>query len=445
MDAPLAEKPTPKSRTLTNAGRAIVVLLILVIGGGLSGAAVKFGRKAGEAPAKRPIPDVQLVTAQAGDVALTLESQGLVQAVTETRAAAEVAGRVIRVSPAWDAGGSFKANEELLALDDADYKAAVASAEAAAAEAALAVKVEEQRGKQAVRDWNKLATGAPDTDLVTRVPQLKAALARSAAADAAVQKAKRDLERAVLHAPYAGRIRATLTDVGSYAAPGAPLAEFYSTDAYQVSLPLSLDDFNFLNATPGTVLKLTAQSGGQDLTLPASILRTGSEIDRAARTINVIAEIKPGENPPPLLVPGLFVNAALPGITLRNIIKLPRVCLLPDDRVAIADAGNKLRTRAVKVARSTRDDVFISEGVKPGEKVLATVLAVITEGLEVKPLPPPGEPAPAPTPAGKPGANPAPAPPPAPKPGVPLAEPAPAPGTPPPSSAADLQPAGPPR
>lgn len=429
MDSPPAEK----TRTLTKTGRALAAVMILVAGAVLSGAAVKLGKHAEQAPAKRPVPDVELVVATTADVPLTLESQGLIQAVTETRAAAEVPGRVVRVSPGWDAGGTFKAGEELLALDDADYKAALANAEAVAAEAALAVKMEEQRGKQAVRDWNKLATGSPDTDLVTRVPQLKAAQARSAAAAAAVEKARRDLDRTVLHAPYAGRIRATLTDTGSYAAPGAPLAEFYATDAYQISLPLSLDDFNFLNSAPGTALKLTARSGDKELTIPAAILRTGAEIDRAARTINVIAEIKPGDNPPPLLVPGLFMKAALPGITLKNVVKLPRVCLLPDDRVALADQNNKLTTRPVKVVRSTRDEVFISEGVRPGERVLATVLAVITEGLEVNPLTPQSESAGTATTA------------PAGAPKIPaLSTPAPAPGTPPPVSN-DNKPAGPPQ
>ena len=399
MDSPDKEK----TRTLTNAGRGMVAVFILALGSGLSFAALKFGKQAGEAPAKRPIPDVELVTARAEDVVLKLESQGIVQAVTETRAAAEVPGRVVRVSPSWDAGGTFKQGEELLALDDADYKAAVANAEALAAEAVLAVKIEEERGKQAVRDWNKLATGTPESDLVTRGPQLKAAQARSAAAQAAVEKARRDLERTVLRAPYAGRIRATLTDIGSYAAPGAPLAEFYCTDAWQISLPLSLDDYQFLDNSPAAPVTLTAGSGDHVITFKASVLRTSAEIDRASRTIHVIAELKPGDHPPPLLVPGLFVKAALPGSTLKGVIRLPRVCLLPDDRVAIASADNKLSTRAVKVVRSTRDEVFVSEGVKAGERVLATVLAVITEGLEIHPVTPAvNEPPATTTPAGAP-------------------------------------------
>jgi len=380
MSSPESEN-TP---TLTSAGRvAVVAVLVLLVGGGITAGAIKFGKKAEETPAKRPVPDVELVTAGLEDVAVALESQGVVQAVTETRAAAEVPGRIVKVMQSWDAGGTFKAGEELLTIDDADYRAVLASAEAAAAEAALAVLVEEERGKQAVRDWNKLASGKPESNLVTRAPQLAAAKARSAAAAAAVEKARRDLERTVLRAPYAGRIRATLTDIGSYAAPGAPLAEFYSTDAYQVSLPLSLDDFAMLNAQPGAAVQLTA-TGLPAVT--ATIARTGAEIDRASRSIHIVAEIKPGENPPPLLVPGLFVKAALSGITLKNVVKLPRLCLFPDNRVAIVTSDNKLTFRAVKVARSTRDDVLISDGINTGDRVLATALAVVTEGMDVNPV-----------------------------------------------------------
>ena len=383
MSSPESEN-TP---VLTSAGRvALVSVLLLVLGGGITAWAIKFGKKAEEAPAKRPVADVELITAKVEDVAVLLESQGVVQAVTETRAAAEVPGKIIKVSPSWDAGGIFKAGEELLTMDDADYRAVLANAEAAASEAALAVLMEEERGKQAVRDWNKLASGKPDSDLVTRSPQFAAAKARSAAAAAAVEKSRRDLERTVLRAPYAGRIRATLTDVGSYAAPGSPLAEFYSTDAYQISLPLSLDDFAMLNPQPEGQVALSANG------LPvikATIVRTSAEIDRASRSIHIVAEIKPGENPPALLVPGLFVKAALPGVTLKGVVKLPRVCLLSDNRVALVGTDNKLTFRAVKVARSTRDDVLISEGIKAGDRVLATALAVVTEGMDVNPISPP--------------------------------------------------------
>ncbi len=383
----MSSEETENTPTLTRPGRiAVVVVIILIVGIAIKTTAEKFGKKATEAEVKRPVPDVELVTAKVENVTVIVESQGIVQAVTETRAAAEVPGRIEWVSPSWDAGGTFVKGEELLRIDSADYKAALANAESVAAEAAMQVRMEEERGAQAKRDWAKLATGKPESDLVTRIPQMAAARARQAATVAAVEKARRDLERTVLHAPYAGRIRATLTDLGSYAAPASPLADFYSTDAFQVNLPLSLDDYHLLEAGNAAPVKLTSGSGELLTTFSASIARTAAEIDRASRSIQVIVEIKPSGKTEPLLVPGLFVKASLPGQTLKNVVKLPRICLFPDNRIAVVTPENKLSFRAVKVARQGRDDVLVSEGVKEGENVLATALAVVTEGMEVKPV-----------------------------------------------------------
>jgi RND family efflux transporter MFP subunit len=390
-------------RALTGTGRAaLLAVLILVAGAAGMAVATKFGKKASEVTVKRPVPDVELVTAAVSDVPLVLESQGVIQAVTETRAAAEIAGRILWVSPQWDTGGEFKTGDELLRIDDADYKAALAAAEASAAEAALAVRMEEERAAQAVRDWNKLASGKPESDLVTRGPQLAAAKARHTAALGAAEKARRDVERTVLRAPYDGRIRATLTDIGSWVAPGAPLAEFYATSEWQVRLPLSLEDYALLDQTPGAGITLRAE--GMD-PVSAALVRTAGEIDRAARTIHVIAGIKAGAKPlPALLQAGLYVRAELPGTTLKNVVKLPRECLLPGHRAAIITAENKLSLREVTVARSTKDDVFLSSGIAAGDRVLATVLAVTTEAMQVNPLTPaaPSEPAPVPAEAGKP-------------------------------------------
>lgn len=376
--------------TLTRPGRiAVVAVLILIAGIGIKTTAEKFGKKATEAEVKRPVPDVELVTAKVENVKVGLESQGVVQAVTETRAAAEVGGRIEWVSPSWDAGGTFKQGEELLKIDNADYKAALANAKATAAEAALQVRMEKERGAQAKRDWAKLATGKPESDLVTREPQLAAAEAHSEAAQQAVEKADRDLKRTVLTAPYAGRIRTTLTDLGSYAAPASPLADFYSTDAFQVNLPLSLDDYELLETGNNVPVVLTAGTGELPTIFSAMVTRTAAEIDRASRTIQVIAEIKNTGKASPLLVPGLFVKASLPGRTLQHVVKLPRVCLLPDNRVAVVGTDNKLRSKPVKVARSEKDDVLISSGIENGDRVLATALAVVTEGMEVNPIVPP--------------------------------------------------------
>lgn len=383
MDSP------EKIRSLTLAGRILAAVLLLGLGGGAYVLAVKFGRRAAMEPIQAPVPDVELLEARAGDVSVSLQSQGVLEPVTRTRAAAEVAGLVVAVSPAWREGAAFEAGDELLRLEDADYRAALANAEASMADAAMQLRLEQARAEQALRDWKKLGSGEPESDLVTRAPQIKAASARLAAASAAVEKAKHDLKRTVLRAPYRGRMLRTSTDVGSWVAPGTPLAEFYAAERLQVRLPLSLDDFTLLETAAGTRVRLSATAGDRRLEIQAAIVRPAAEIDRSTRTLPVIVEFAPSPDADPLLVPGLFVKAELPGRPLRNVIRIPRGALLAGDRVAVCTSENQLRFRPVKIARATRDDVLLAGGVEPGENILVTALAVITEGMEVQPVRPP--------------------------------------------------------
>ena len=66
------------------------------------------------------------------------------------------------------------------------------------------------RAEQAVRDWEKLGLNRDPSDLVLRKPQLVSARARITAAEAAVDKAMRDLERTEIRAPYDCRIERTM-------------------------------------------------------------------------------------------------------------------------------------------------------------------------------------------------------------------------------------------
>ena len=121
-------------RSLSRFGRIVLPLLLVALGAVAQQAAVKFGRRADKAVVQTPVPDVELLKSEFSDAPVTLAAQGVIEPITQSRAAAEVAGRVIAVSPSWRDGAPFKQGEELLRLDDADYLSALANAEANAAE-----------------------------------------------------------------------------------------------------------------------------------------------------------------------------------------------------------------------------------------------------------------------------------------------------------------------
>lgn len=358
-------------------------IAVLIFLGGLFGAFGLMKLKKAPEPSNppKPVQEVELITARRLDLKVMIPSQGTVEPATVTRAAAEVEGTVIAVSPDYEAGGNFKTGEVLLEIDPSDYKAALAQAEASLADAKLQVVQEEMRAEQAERDWERIARpGQTANDLVRRIPQLVAARARVDAMQAAVDRAMRDLERTKLRAPYDGRIRQKLVDLGTRVAKATPLAEFYGTDILEVRLPVPRQDAAFFNLR-GQQITLT-ESGGAGRKWQAVVDRTEGEIQRANRSIIIVARIDGKAKDAPL--PGQFVHTEIEGLTIDHVVRVPRRAFVKSDRVMVVGDGHTVTTREVKVVRTEKNDVLVSEGIQEGEQLCVTALTAVIEGMEVK-------------------------------------------------------------
>lgn len=328
----------------------------------------------------RPVPEIETITARQGDLVVEIPAQGVVEPVTITRASAEVEGVVVLVSPDFEAGASFKTGEVLLEIDPSDYEAAVAQAEASVADATLQLADEEMRALQAERDWKRLAApGQKPSEFLLRVPHLEAAKARVKASAAALDLAKTDLNRTKLRAPYDGRIRRKIADLGTRVGKGEPLAEFYATSPLEVRLPVPRQDAAFLEPS-GQTVELREHSGTRSWT--ATVDRTEGEIRRDDRTIVIVARIDGLRAGAPL--PGQFVETSLPSRIEPGIFRVPRRALASSDRVLVVAPDQTLKTRQVEVLRTERENVLVSTGLKDGEQLCVTALAAVIEGMEVK-------------------------------------------------------------
>lgn len=329
----------------------------------------------------RPLQEVETVTARKADLAVRIAAQGVVEPVTVTRAAAEVEGLVVSVSPQLEAGGVFEKGEVLLEIDPSDYLAAAAQSRSTLAEAKLLLAEEEMRARQAERDWGRLGSpGQAPSELVLRIPHLEAARARVEAAAAALARAEKDLERTKLRAPYDGRVRAKLADLGSRVGKGEPLAEFYALTPLEVRLPVSRQDVAFLEIE-GQEVELS-DPGDRGRAWRAVLDRSEGEIRRDDRTVVVVARLDGTAPDAPL--PGLFVEARIEGRVVPGVVRVPRRAFVASDRVMVVDDGHSVTTRSVEVLRTERDEVLVSSGIEGGEQLCVTALAAVIEGMEVK-------------------------------------------------------------
>lgn len=389
-----ADTPSPASPS-TRRGwlHGLLALGLLGAGLGLSGLMFSFKKDPPRTTRVEQRTAVEVLAIAFEDHPVQVFTQGFFAPVTETKAASEVAGRIQSVSPQFVVGGRFEEDDVLVEIDPADFAAAVAQAEGSVAEARLALANEKARAEQARRDWARLEPGEKPGPLVLREPHLAAATARLTAAEAALDKARRDLERTKIRAPYPGLIKTKRADLGDYVTPGSPLADLWRSDVFEIRLPVSVADAAFIDLAAGPTAVLS--DGEREWTAP--VVRTEGLVDPATRTTALIARL---ERPEPAPTPGLFVKARVRGRTLPNVAAVPRRAFQGPDRVVIVDDAGTLRFRTVTVAWQEAGTMHVSAGLQPGDRVVLTALAAVVEGMPVEVLAagpgPSGGPAPAP-------------------------------------------------
>ncbi|MBW2270472.1 MAG: efflux RND transporter periplasmic adaptor subunit [Deltaproteobacteria bacterium] len=339
------------------------------------------------------IPLVRVLEAQPQTLRVQIVAHGTVSPRTESDLVAEVHGRVTWVSPALVAGGFFAEGHELLRLDGREHRISVDRARAAVqlrrSEARLARADAERRGALAERG----AASAADLE------QFEAkALGASASLDEAralLAQAQLDLERTVLRAPFAGRVRERSVDVGQFVNLGAKLARIYAVDFAEVRLPLESDDLALLelplgvgDVATGAPVRLTARLAGREQEWPARLVRTEGEIDERTRMLHVVARVddpyaRQGSDHLPLPA-GLFVRGEIAGRELEGVYVLPSIALREGDRVYLLDAADKLLIRPVQLVRRERDQVIIAGGLEPADRVVVSPMRFAIEGMQLR-------------------------------------------------------------
>ena len=307
-------------------------------------------------------PGVRVEEVTLRDIPLSVTSQGTVRPRTESQLVSEIAGRVTWVAPEFAEGGFFESGDVLVTIDPFDYQQAVVSARSQLAQARLRLAQEEAEAEVAVREWETLGRGDPRA-LTLRKPQLEEARASVAGAEAGLERAERDLERADIVAPYAGRVRRKDVDIGQFVRVGDAVATIYAVDVAEVRLPLPDEQLAFLDLPlsyrggadqPQPRVTLRATFAGEAHEWQARIVRTESEIDPVSRMVHAVAEVvdpyAPGPNRrrPPLAV-GMYVEAEIAGRTARGIAVVPRAAL----RGPRPSAGGRCRGPLVVPPRST--------------------------------------------------------------------------------------------
>ena len=341
---------------------------------------------------KEPVPvAVRALEINTGPMQLSVNSEGNVQPSVETKLVAQVAGEVIDVSDSLVAGGEFSKGDILLRLDPRDYEIAVTRSQAAMSRAEAEQRFAAEEAARIKSLYGDELASIAELQNAERL--LAVANAALADAKAALMRATVDLERTVFRAPFNGRVRGENVDAGQFVAKGSMIATLYDTDRLQVRLPLADSQLAYLDAsyaqtglagdTPANVL-LTADYAGDTQTWGAKLLRTEGDISVKSRFLHVIVEVTNTLSSNGVRLPvGLFVDAAIEGRTVDNLVSVPRTALRPDNSVMVINKRNQLEFRDVSIFKLSDSDVLISEGLLSGERISISPLQFVVEGMPV--------------------------------------------------------------
>ena len=333
---------------------------------------------------------VEALTISASDYEVVLESYGTVQPRTRSQLVAQVGGQILTISPAFRDGGFFRKGDVLIEIDPRDYVADVRIAEATLLDARQALADAEARADTARADWERLGNEGEPPPRVAREPQLQAAAARLASADAALTKAKLALERTRVLAPYDGRVLSQDADVGQVVGANAPLGSIYATDSVEVRLPLRNRDLGYidlpeLDARADFAAVIFASELDDASRWGGTLVRTDGEIDPIARQLHVTARVDDpygrSENGLPIKI-GQYVTAQISGRTIQDAIVIPNQIIYQGAFVYVVDDG-VLDRRRIDIAWQNEIESIVTSGLEPGEQVVTTQLGQVTSGTRV--------------------------------------------------------------
>ena len=400
----------------------LLVFAVSLVGGAVS---ERMAKDPKAPPARERVFSVNVVTAQAVDVAPFLESFGEVYSRRQLELRTAEGGRVIELAEGFEDGGTVKAGAVLVRLDPADAQATVeraasdlADAKAEGRDAARSLELarddlvaseeqaalrqrayERQRdladrgvGTASLTETAELAASAARQSVVSRrqaVAQGEArvdqAATRQARAEIALAEANRRLEDTVLTAPFDGTLSATDVVVGRLVSPNERLAELIDPDDLEVSFRLSTAQYARLLDGAGQLIRadvsVTLDVAGVDLEARGQISRASAAAGEGAtgRLIFALLERSVG------FKPGDFVTVRVQEPLLENVFRLPASAIDAQGEVLVLDGENRLESVAVTLLRRQGDDVLV-RGPIAGRQVVETRSPLLGAGIAVKPL-----------------------------------------------------------
>ena len=341
----------------------------------------------------KPVPEGGYVVVEPQSVQIPTILAGRTSAFESSEVRPQVSG-VIRAR-LFQEGALVRQGQTLYQIDPSVYQATAAQAQAnlASAEAARSAAAAKAARYRPLAQMQ--AVSQQDyTDAAASARQGAAAVAQNRAT---LEAARINLRFTRVPAAISGRIGRSLVTTGGLvtANQASPLTTIQRLDPMFVDIQQSSADLLALRNSVGhggtipstAQVKLTLEDGSP-YPYTGTLQFAEAMVDQNTGTVTLRARFP---NPQGLLLPGMYVRAALVQSTVASGILVPQAGVSRDVQgnatVMLVGPGNKAVRHTVTADRTIGDKWLVTAGLNPGDKVIVEGLGKIRPNAAIVPVP----------------------------------------------------------
>lgn len=307
----------------------------------------------------------------------------------------EVTGLIIRHHPKLNPGGRIVEGEELFAIDPTLAEISLEESKSAVARAAVNLNEAQRKLAEAKRLANDSLI--PGTELAMLESETLLQEAELTRLKAGLKRSEEMLKRHRLYAPFNAIVLDEDVDMGQRIDPGFSAATLIGADELWIQVSLPVDQINHVRLPSkngeGSRASIYHESGGKKQLLKhGKVIGLRGDLEREGRMARLIVSFQNDTSdsqstPPfPILI-GSYVRVDIEAGELEDCLAIQQSSLRSNDKLWIVDTNNQLQIRDVEVMWQMDDMVYVSNGLKPGEKLITSPLKSAVPGTDLNPQP----------------------------------------------------------
>jgi membrane fusion protein, multidrug efflux system len=335
-------------------------------------------------PAGMPAPLVTVVQASAQDVPKYLDEIGKNAAYESVNVTPQVGGRI--TERRFQDGENLRKGQLLFVIDPRPYKAQLDSAQATLAQTKAALELAKIQFSRDQEIINTRAISKQDYD--TKKNAVDVGQAQVAAAEAAVETAKLNLEYCYIHSPIDGRAGARLVDVGNVVqANTGSLLSIQRLDPIYATFTITerdLPDVQKQMVHGGLKALVRLPADPENAAKVGRVEFLDNTVQNGSGTVNLRATLS---NPDRHFWPGQFVDVKLVLATEKGAVLIPNQATQISQQgpyVYVVKADNTAELRPVRLGQRQGEDVVVAQGLTANERVVLAGQLLVRPGAKVR-------------------------------------------------------------